>query len=184
MLLTNKVEDPLNWQALQVTDIPSARYALKIANDQFYAVIHMREQMEKELARSAREVYEQSVFLLRPYIPAFDSQGHPTSFFLYGIIPDPLPEKVPQHVKAAIAFLNAQLAPERERAEAELADNSEELNEMREYLEGLVKPWFIAEVKAAPDWLCGSNSIILGGCTLVYENGDVTFTYEELDYGD
>lgn len=190
MLLTNKVEDPLkNFQALQVTDIATALYALKIANDQYYAVIHMREQMEMELARSKKEIDALSLKIVQQFLtePAYNIETHvysdvrPISY-----VPDPLPEppKLPQWAYDAVKHLQGQLTVERQRAEAELADNAEDINEMREYLEGLVKEWFIAEVQAAPDWLCGSKSIILGGCTVTYENGDVTFSYAELDYGD
>lgn len=191
MLLTNKVEDPLkNFQALQVTDIATALYALKIANDQLYAVIHMREQMEKELARSKKEIDALSLKILQQFLTEtrYHSSGGSGYFETVPItyVPDPLPEppKIPQWAYDAVKHLQGQLTVERQRAEAELADNAEDINEMREYLEGLVKEWFIGEVQAAPDWLCGSKSIILGGCTLTYENGDVTFSYAELDYGD
>lgn len=188
MLLTKKIEDPLNFESLQVTDIASARYALKLANDQYYAVIHMREQMEKELVRSKTETDAQSLKILQQFLTEFVYVGGYLGYAERPItyVPDPLPEppELPQWAYDAVKYMQAQLAFERTRAEAELADESEEIDEMREYLEGLVKAWFIAEVQAAPDWLNGESSTVLGGCTLTYDNGEVTFGYAELEYGD
>ena len=190
MLLRNKVEDPIGWQALQVTDIATARYALKLANDQYYAVIHMRAQMEKELARSQLETTRQSLKILQRFLTEthYYSSGGSGYFVEVPIsyVPEPLPEPpvIPQWAYDAIIYMREQLVVERERAEAELADQIEDLDEMRTYLEGLVKEWFIAEVQASADWLNDAPTAVWGGCTLTYADGEVTFSYAELDYGD
>lgn len=180
-----ELEDPLkNWEALEVTDIATARYALKIANDQHFAVIHMREHMERELARSRLEVTAQSMMLLEPYFSKYDEHGQLTSFGM-GRIPDPLPSRVPAWIQNGIRHMNEQLAIERERAEAELADQCAPLLEIKAALVELVKAWFIAEVQANPDWLGHLPRATLGGCKMTYNGGDdVTFEFAELDYGD
>lgn len=175
------IEDPLNWQTLEITDISTARYALKIANDHYYAIIHMREQMEKELARSAQEVYAQSLSLVQQYVTYSDRYGatQPIDY-----LPNPIPETVPLEVRNGIAYMNEQLVVERQRAEAELADNSEPLQEIISNLEGLVKPWARQQFLTPPGWLDKLNTFTLGGCTVTYNGEDVIFSYAELDYGD
>jgi len=169
------IEDPLNLQELKVTDISTARFALKTANDQHFAILHMRETMLKELARSSQEVILQKWLLVKPYLPANDEHlADPRPY-----VPNPLPESVPQSVRAALLYLDEQYSIEVTRAEAELADQSEELLKLRDELCEKVKAWFINEQGAA--WLAG-NSAVMGGCTVTYSGGDVTFEFEELNY--
>lgn len=169
------IEDPLNFQNLQVTDIASARYALKVANDQHFAILHMREQMQKELNRSAEEVFNQKWLLIKPYVLT-DSDLEPRPF-----IPNPLPENVPVPVERALFYLDEQYNLEITRAEAELADQSDELYKIRDHLMELVKAWFISELQNGATWLTG-NAATIGGCTLIYTGDDVTFDFVELDY--
>lgn len=178
-------EDPLNQQNLEVKDIASARYALKTANDYRYAVIHMREQMGKELGRSGLENWYQKVAILQQYIPRFDKEGKPTAFGLIvqqGGLPETLPKTVPQSAIEAMAELDAQWGAEQERAEAELSDNAAPLLELADYLESLVKVWAREQFNKKAAWIGGSNTFTLGGCAVTDVGNDITFSYTELDY--
>jgi hypothetical protein len=180
-----ELEDPLyNFEALEVKDISSARYALKTANDQHFAVKHMRENMERELQRSRREIVKQAKILLEPFIPDTWTEQQVIIFWNGGNIPADLLELATPEVKAGIAHMEAQYEKEVERAEAELADQCEPLNEIEAALLELVKKWFKEEVAKRPNWLGNHNTAVIGGCTLTYTGGDVQFEFEELDYGD
>ena len=178
------IEDPLNWQNLEVYDIATARYALKIANDHYYAIIHMREQMEKELARSAAEVYNQSLRLVQMYLTQKEWTDHYGNYRLVPIsyVPNPIPEEVPLRVRNGIAYMNEQLVVERERAEAELADQSESLQEIIDHLEELVRIWARQQFTTNPGWVNGLRNFTLGGCTLTFADNDISFSYAELSY--
>lgn len=176
------IEDPLrNFADLKVDDLATARYALKIANDQHFAVIHMYEQMERELARSQQETNAQILWILQQYLTA----TRPGSYLEEPIqhIPDPLPEKLlPQRAIDAVHYMQGELAIERQRAEAEVADNAVQLYEIRDYLMSLVQVWFENEVKTQADWLYGKDVITIGGTTLSLENGGFEYEFFELDY--
>lgn len=174
-----QIEDPLSMADLKVTDISSARFALKAANDYHFAVIHMRAEMEKALARSRQENQAQALKLIQQFVFITTSEGftRPISY-----IPEPLPEEVPQWVRTGIAQMASQLEKETERAEAELAQDSEPLLEMEDILCDKVKTWFVAQVRNRPQWLGSFTEITLGGCTLQYSGGNVTFNFSELNY--
>ena len=177
-----KLEDPLNQSEIQITDVASARYALKTANDYHFAQIHLREQMEKELTRSAKETNAQILKILQLFLTEKVWTDHYGNYEMRPIsyIPDPIPDEVPQWAKDAITNLRSQLELERERAEAELAENSEELLEMENYLEDKAGAWF--KTQRGKGWLAGQNNVILGGCTMTNDGGEVSFEYKEQNY--
>jgi len=89
---------------------------------------------------------------------------------------------VPEKVRAAVEYLDAQLALDRQRFEKDLEVEQAPLKESLQTLEGKVKTWFKSEVENGADWLGGSNKVVLSGGTLRYINGDVTFEYREMNY--
>ena len=88
-----KLEDPLNQSEIQITDVASARYALKTANDYHFAQIHLREQMEKELTRSAKETNAQILKILQLFLTEKVWTDHYGNYEMRPIsyIPDPIP---------------------------------------------------------------------------------------------
>lgn len=177
-----KLEDPLKGMEIEVEDVASARYALKTANDYHFAQIHLREQMEKELRRSEEETDAQILKILQLFLTEKVWLDHYGNYEMRPIsyIPNPLPDEVPQWAKDAIANLRSQLEIERERAEAELAENSEELLEMENYLEKKAGSWF--KTQRGKGWLAGQNKVTLGGCTMTNDGAEVEFEYREQDY--
>ena len=169
------MENPLTQANLSINDISTASLALRLANDNYFAVYHQGQEMLRELARLSGEIYKQKYALVEPHLkPNVNTGVIPT------YIPNPLPETVPDEVKAAMAYLDEQYAAAEEIAQAELAENVVELNEARAYLEGIVAEWFKSEIGA--DWLGGKKKFTVSGATLTYSNGNVTFSYEELEY--
>lgn len=173
--------DPLTGGDVEVTDVSSAFYALKICNDDYYGVYYQGQEMLKELSRTGSEVFEQKYALIEPYLPQ-DTDSSTSSIFTPKIIPSPLPATVPQSVVDAMNYLDEQYAIEEQRLQAELAENTAELKDTISKLENKVAAWFKSEIAKRADWLGGQRSIVLSGCTLRYSGGNVTFSYKELNY--
>ena len=179
------ITDPLNEMELEVTDVATARYALKTANDYHFAQIHMREQMERELMRSALEVTAQKRAIVNPYLKEMTAaELSNVNYEIYSRSSENFIEiyapTTPAAMVRAFKELDAGLAKERERAESELAENSVELLEMENYLEEKAGAWFKSEI--GRPWLAGRNAVTLGGCTMVADGDEITFTFEEQDY--
>ena len=178
-----KYPDPLTTDDLEVNDVSTAMYTLKITNDLSFAIHWQGVTMEKEYARNAQETFELQRDLVAPYLETdtsitsegFEVQVHLTS------IPNPLPAVVPDNIKAAVKYLDEQSARNRERLLADLAEETAPLKESKTRLEGKVKAWFKSAVEHNADWLKG-NKAVLSGCTLRYSAGNVTFDYHELNY--
>ncbi len=169
-------DDPLNGGDIEITDVASASYALKLANDDYFGVYWQNQEMLKELSRLDGEIYNQKYALIEPYLP-HDSDGNVAGA---GIIPNPLPATVPQRVIAAMNYLDAQYSIAEQRYQAELAENTSELKEVRTSLESKVAEWFRGEIGKA--WLGGRRKVTLSGCEMSYINGRVVFNYTELSY--
>ena len=172
-------DDPLTGIDVEVYDVASAFYALKICNDDYYGVQYQGQEMLKELSRTGSEVYNQKYNLVEPYLPQTDSD---TVIAPAKVIPDPLPATVPQSVIAAMNYLDEQYHVEEQRLQAELAENTAELKEVIAKLENKVAAWFKSEVAKRAAWLGGAREVVLSGCTVRYIGGNVTFSYKELNY--
>lgn len=164
------VEDPLKGNTLEVKDISTARYAMKVASDSYFAIIAMREQMERELKRSRAEMAVQKLELVRPYIPEeVDGNGRPIPLKK---MPNPLPDTVPQSVIGALTLLDNQLQIEVERAEAELNESAVPLQKTSQDMIDKVKPWLKQQIQAGAAWLGGKSYIVMSGCTIDYIGND------------
>lgn len=167
-------ENPLTGKDLNVSSMAEAAYTLKLANETYFSVHYQQQEMLKELNRLDAEIYEQKYNLIAPYLP----QTSDTS--ISKVIPSPLPAGVPASVIAAMNYLDEQRATFNEIFQADLAENTAELNESRASLEEKVATWF-KKYRNAP-WMAGS--IKLSGCTLSYVGGKVKFTYQDYDEED
>ena len=181
----HRYEDPLTTEEVEVTDVASAMYVLKYTNDLHCAVYYMRRNMEKEYSRNVEENFKLEHDLVAPYLEtdtSVTSEGFEVTVPLREI-PKPLPETIPEKVRDAIEYLDAQLEEDRQRLEKDLEIEQAPLKESLRQLEGKVKAWFKAEVENGADWLGSSRKIVLSGCTLNYVNGGVeSFSYEEMNY--
>lgn len=176
------IEDPLSLATLEVTDFSTARYALKTANDQHCACIHMFVQMQNELNRSILETAVQKLYIVQQYVQAPDPVTGALKPITY--IPNPLPDKVPPEARAGINYLDEQLAIETARMAAEWEQNSDHLLAIRDYLLLQVEKWFISEVENDAGWLHGRKVVTMGGCILSYIDGVFGWEFHELEYGD
>lgn len=181
-----KYPDPLidEETPLEFNDVAAAMYALKICNDLYFATYYERQEMLKDFERNQAEIYNAKYALIEPYLQEPDGNvtNDPTKVYAGGnekIIPYPLPETIPENVVAAMNYLDEQLAREKDRLQAELAMNTADNNRNRADLESKVSRWFKANIGA--DWLAGGE-IVLSGCTLKYSGGNVSFSYEEINY--
>lgn len=167
--------NPLTDKDLDVTSMAEAAYTLKLCNENYFSVFYQGQEMLKELGRLDAEIYEQKYKLIEPYLPqTSDTLLTPTK-----TIPSPLPANIPQSVIAAMNYLDEQRATFNAIFQADLAENTAELNASREKLEEKVATWFKRHRNAA--WLGSSGEIKLSGCTLKYSGGNVRFTYEDYD---
>lgn len=179
-----KYEDPLTLDEIEVNDISTAMYTLKISNDLYFAVNHMSVTMEKEYSRNVSENFQLEYNLVKPYLETdttITSEGYSVTIPLTEI-PKPLPECVPENIRAAVVWLDKQLAINHQRFEVELAEDVAPLNESRRLLESKVKAWFKLEVESNATWLNGSRKCTLSGSTLTYSAGNVSFTYNEMEF--
>jgi len=179
-----RYEDPLTLAEVEVNDVSTAYYVLRVTNDLSFALGTMAATMEKEYSRNAAENFQLEHDLLAPYLETdttVTSEGFEITVPLREI-PNPLPSVVPEKVRAAVEYLDAQLALDRQRFEKDLEVEQAPLTESLQTLEGKVKTWFKSEVENGADWLGGSNKVVLSGGTLRYINGDVTFEYREMNY--
>lgn len=179
-----KYEDPLTLAEIEVNDVSTAMYTLKVTNDLHFAIGYMAANMEKEYSRNAAENYQLEYDLVAPYLETdttITSEGYEVTVRLK-TIPKPLPSVVPQRIRDAVEYLDAQLVLHRQRMETDLVNEQAPLKESIGQLEGKVKAWFKSEVENGADWLNGSRKVVLSGGTLHYNNGNVTFEYSELNY--
>lgn len=176
--------DPLSGNDVEVTDVSTAFYALKLANDNHYSIHYQAVEKQKELSRTATETFNQKYALLEPYLPQDSDTSYNPS--LAGdkpkVIPNPLPANVPQKVIDAMNYLDEQYSLEEQRLNAELAENTAEIKETIAKLESKVAEWFKSEVQRNADWIGTNLKVVLSGCTLRYVDGNVTFSYAELNY--
>lgn len=185
--------DPLSGEDVEVTDVASAFYALKICNDNHFGVYYQGQEMLKELARNSSEIYAQKYALVEPYLPVDTSTAltptDPTKTYAdYGaddnkpkIIPTPLPDTVPQNVIDAMEYLDEQYSIESQRLHAELEEDTAELKETIGKMEAKVATWFKGEISRRADWLGGRGETTLSGCWLQYSGNEVSFNYTELE---
>lgn len=174
--------DPLSGSDVAVTDVSTAFYALKLANDNHFGVYHQGLEMRKELARNSGEIYNQKYALVEPYLPLVsDTSTVPPTMSKPTYIPIPLPKTVPQKVIDAMNYLDEQYEIEAQRLQAELTEDTADLNETIAQLEGKVTEWFKGEVQRRAAWLGGNSSATLSGCELHYYGGNVSFSYTELN---
>lgn len=179
-----KYEDPLTLAEIDVDDISTAYYVLKITNDLSFAISYMAANMEKEYSRNVGENYKLEYDLVAPYLETdttVTSEGFEVPVKLT-TIPKPLPSIVPKKVRDAVEYLDAQLALNRQRLEKDLEVESAPLKESLQKLETKVSSWFKTEVENGADWLGGAKKITLSGSTTTYSGGGVSFEYEELNY--
>lgn len=179
-----KYEDPLTLEEIEVSDVSTAMYTLKVTNDLSFAINYMAANMEKEFARNAAENFTLEHDLVAPYLEtdtSVTSEGFEVTVRLT-TIPKPLPGVVPKKIREAVEYLDAQLILHRQRMETDLANEQAPLKESIQRLEGKVKAWFKSEVENGADWLNGSKKVVLSGGTLRYSDGNVTFEYRELNY--
>lgn len=177
-------EDPIDGGEIEVTNIATASYALKLANDDYFGVFYQGQEMLKELNRLGGEIFNQKYALVKPYLPkdtdtATDTATHQIQQDTPKVIPNPLPATVPASVRAALKYLDAQYSKAEEYFQAEFANDSSEINSSRIAVEAKVAQWFKGEIGKA--WLGGHRSIVLSGCTLTYEGGVVNFSYKDID---
>ena len=167
-------DDPITDKDISVTNFAQAVYALKICNDNHFAVYYQGQEMLKELSRLSEEIYNQKYALIEPYLPAqVIVEGAPK------VIPNPLPSNIPASVIAAMNFLDAQYNEVEEIYQAELARDTSELKETISELESKVAEWYKNHVNAS--WTGRKHTITLSGCELKYNGGNVTFDYTELN---
>ncbi len=181
-----KYEDPLTLAEVEVTDVATAYYVLKHTNDLHFAIHYMGENMNKEYSRNVQENFTLEHDLVAPYLETdttVTSEGYVYTVPLRDI-PKPLPASVPQKIKEAVEYLDAQLELDRERLTADLNEGTAPLKESLEILETKARDWFKSEVENGADWLGGARKAVLSGCTLSYEGGGVSFEYTEMDFGD
>lgn len=175
--------DPLNGGNVAVTDVASAAYALKLANDDYFGVYYQGQEMLKELSRLSGEIFNQKYELIEPYLPQdTDTSSSSSTNVKPKIIPNPLPRNVPQSVKDALNYLDEQYNLEEERLQAELAENTVESKATIARLEEKVATWFKNQVLNNVNWLGGKRSVTFSGCTLTYSGGNVSFSYAEMPY--
>ena len=170
-------ENPFDGSDISINSIAAASYALKLANDDYFGVYYQGQEMLKELARLGEEVFNQKYELIKPYLP---QQPTTSDVEPPKVIPNPLPSNVPASVKAAMNFLDSQYTAAESYFQAELANNTSELKNLRKGLEDKIAAWFKGEMGKA--WLGGRKQVTLSGCTLTYTGGNVTFEYAEMPY--
>ena len=155
--------DPLkdDDKEIEVYDLASANHAAKIANDLHFSIFYMGQNMLKELGRMGKENFDRQVALLEPYLTSSDSSTTESTQRITSI-PNPLPSNVPQSVKNAINWLNEQFAVEESRMQAELAADTKQLREQV--------------------WLAHKHAVILSGTLMEYAEGEVEFSFYELEF--
>lgn len=166
-------DNPLTGKNLDVTSMAEAAYTLKLCNENYFSAFYQEQEMLKELNRLDAEIYEQKYKLIEPYLP------QTTDTAITKIIPSPLPANIPQSVIAAMNYLDEQRATFNAIFQADLAENTAEINASREILEEKVETWFKSHRNAI--WLGRSGEIKLSGCTIKYSGGKVKFSYEDYD---
>lgn len=179
-----RYEDPLTLTEVEVSDVSTAFYVLKTTNDLSFALGTMAATMEKEYSRNAAENFKLEHDLVAPYLETdttVTSEGFEKTVPLREI-PKPLPSIVPKKIRDAVEYLDAQLVLHRQRMEADLVNEQAPLRESLQQLEDKVKSWFKSEIENGADWLNGAHQVVLSGGTLRYINGDVTFSYQEMNY--
>jgi len=184
VILLIRYEDPLTLAEVEVNDVSAAYYVLRVTNDLSFALGTMAATMEKEYSRNVEENFQLQHDLVAPYLEtdtSVTSEGFEIKVPLREI-PKPLPSVVPKKIRDAVEYLDAQLVLHRQRMEADLVNEQAPLRESLQTLEGKVKAWFKSEIENGADWLNGSNKVVLSGGTLRYINGDVTFSYQEMNY--
>ncbi len=172
--------DPLkdDEEEIEVYDLASANHVGKIANDSYFSIYYMGQNMLKELGRMGEENFQRQVALLEPYLTSSDTSATATITH----IPDPLPSNVPSSVKQAIDYLNEQFAIEEARMNAELTEDTEQLRETLERMQGKLSTWFKKEVRSGAKWLGRSKAVVLAGTLMTYNGGDIEFEFTELNY--
>lgn len=172
--------DPLkdDDKEIEVYDLASANHVGKIANDLHFAIFYMEQNMLKELGRMGAENFDRQVALVEKYITSSDTSTGTSTQITH--IPDPLPSSVPVSVKAAFQYLNDQFVIERDRMNAELAEDTEQLQETLDRMKAKLTKWFKSQIGKA--WLGGSKKVILSGTLMTYSAGDVEFEFYELEY--
>lgn len=168
-----------NREIDSVQDLATARYLLKVANEYYFAMEHMREQVDREMQRSEGENSDHKLKLVLPYLPKFDELGEPIE---YTHLPAILPSNLPARVTEAFSYLSEQMSLERARANAELADECASMQEVYDSIMALVFEWFASEVNGNAAWLCGRHSITLAGCTMsCYGNSVIIDEWQEIN---
>ena len=172
--------DPLkdDDKEIEVYDLASANHVGKIANDLYFAIFYMGQNMLKELGRMSAENFDRQVALLEPYLTSSDTSTGTSTQITH--IPDPLPSNVPQSVKNAINWLNEQFSVEESRMNAELAEDTKQLQETLDRMKSKLTKWFKSQIGKA--WLGGSKKVILSGTLMTYSAGEVEFEFYELEY--
>lgn len=182
-LLILNFKDPLTKANIVVTDIASARYAIKIACDAYFSIEYMKQNMEKMLSRSAQETNAQALAIVVPYLPK-KYNTHTGVQEYYTKVPDPLPDTVPQEIADVLASLQEQLKIERERATAELQEEIPTLEYTINRMEATTSAWFKSQIEENAAWLAGKTSAVLSGCTvqLLEDGTTVHYTYVDMEY--
>lgn len=182
--------DPLKGddEEIEVYDLASANHVGKIANELYFSIFDMGQNMLRELGRMGDENFQRKVNLLEPYLTSSDtstsaSEGGASTQKITSI-PNPLPSNVPSSVKQAIEYLDEQYGVEEKRMNAELAEETSELNETLARMQNKLKTWFKKEVTGGAKWLGKKKSVVLSGTLMMYHGGDITFSYTDINYDD
>jgi len=182
--------DPLkdDDKEIEVYDLASANHVGKIANELFFSIFYMEQNMSKELARMGDENFHRKVALLEPYLTSSDTSTSASdggaSMQEITSIPNPLPSNIPSSVKQAIEYLDEQYGIEEKRMNAELSEDTEQLRETLARMQSKLKTWFTKEVRSGAKWLAKKKSVVLAGTLMIYKSGDITFSYTEINYDD
>lgn len=182
--------DPLkdDDNEIEVYDLASANHVGKIVNELFFSIFYMEQNMSKELLRMGEENFQRKVNLLEPYLTSSDTSTSASdggaSMQEITSIPNPLPSSIPSSVKQAIAYLDEQYGVEEKRMNAELAEETSELNETLARMQNKLKTWFKKEVTSGAKWLGKSKAVVLAGTLMIYDGGDITFSYTDINYDD
>lgn len=178
--------DPLknDDNEIEVYDLASANHVGKISNELFFSIYYMEQNMAKELGRMGEENFQRQVALLEPYLATdttITSEGFEVTPKITSI-PNPLPPNIPSSVKQAIDYLNDQFAIEETRMNAELAEDTQQLRETLSRMQAKLTEWFKKEVRSGAKWLGKGKEVTLSGTAVIYDGGDVTFEFTEINY--
>lgn len=182
--------DPLKGddEEIEVYDLASANHVGKIANELYFSIFDMGQNMLRELGRMGDENFHRKVALLEPYLTSSDTSTSASdggaSMQEITSIPNPLPSNIPSSVKQAIEYLDEQYGIEEKRMNAELAEETSELNETLARMQNKLKTWFKKEVTGGAKWLGKKKSVVLAGTLMIYKGGDITFSYTDINYDD